>query len=510
MSKITRRGLAAAPVALAAVHAANAAPKRPAPPPSPWPDATETAAMIRRGEISALEAVQSAIARAEALQPTLNFMVNSDFDRALSKAKAGAPQGPFAGVPFLVKDLNDYTGLPTRNGSRSMLGAPPAASQTPYVDAFDRAGLITIGKSATPEYGFLPTTEPLAFGPTHNPWDLQRSSGGSSGGSAAAVAAGVVPVAHANDGGGSIRIPASNCGLFGLKPSRGRMIGSRGETKISDLGVEHAVSRSVRDSAALFALTEDAAPGARLPPVGLVTGPGKRRLRVGLLIENGMGHAPSPEVVAATESAAKLLSSLGHHVDVAHWPVDGQAFVDDFLLLWASGAADLTDAVAKMTGKPADASLLEPFTLGMAEMFRKAPPGALPAAIQRLEAASLAYDTWFPAHQFDVIVSPVLSTPAPLLGEVGPSVPFDTLVTRLKEYVGYTPLHNIAGAPAMSVPLYWTEAGLPVGTMVAARAGQERLLFELAYELEAARPWAQRYPRVRAVTYRVPIQAQVG
>jgi amidase len=401
-------------------------------------------------------------------------------------------------VPFLVKDLDDYKGLPTRYGSRSAALNPPATEQDPYIDAFDRAGLVTIGKSATPEFGFLPTTEPLATGVTHNPWDLARSSGGSSGGAAAAVASGVVPVAHASDGGGSIRIPGSNCGLFGLKPSRGRMIGTRTETKITDLGVNHVLARSVRDSAAVFAATEDAAAGARFPPVGLVAGAGRRRLRVGVLVENGLGHSPSPEVVASIESAAKLMAGLGHHVEPTHWPDDGARFIDDFLLLWASGAAQTADDLAKRLGHQPDESLLEPFTLGLVALARRTPPAEMGAALQRLEADALAYDTWFPSHRYDVVISPVLSTPPPLLGEVGPSVPFDVLVPRLKEYVGYTPIHNVAGAPAMTVPLYWTETGLPVGTMVSARAGQEKLLFELAYELEAARPWAHRYPPVHA------------
>jgi amidase len=456
------------------------------------------AARIRRGDLSAAEAVETAIRRAEALQATLNAIVNSDFDRALAKARAGTPAGPFGGVPFLIKDLDDYVGLPTRNGSQAMRLAPPAAKQSAYIDAFDRAGLVTIGKSATPEFGFLPTTEPVATGLTRNPWDLSRSSGGSSGGSSVAVAAGIVPVAHANDGGGSIRIPASNCGLFGLKPSRGRMIGTEGESRIFDLGVDHVVSRSVRDSAALLALTEDTALRARFPPVGVVTGPTKRRLRIGVLLENGLGHSPQPEVVAATDHAVKLVSGLGHHVSYTHLPYDGGQFIQDFLLLWADGARGLADQLAAAMGRPPDGRVLEGFSLGMAEMARRAGPQALAAAMQRLKADALAYDTWFPAHQFDLVLSPVLSSPPPLLGEVGPRVPFDTLVGRLTEYVGYTPIHNVAGAPAMSVPLYWTEAGLPVGTMFAARAGNERLLFELAYELEAANPWAQRIPPVHA------------
>jgi amidase len=506
MSKITRRAaLAAAPAALAAAHAIAA--PRPKPPPavapapvSPWPDATAMAANIRAGRLSAAEAVETAIRRAEVLQGTLNVIVNSDFDRALAKAKAmdraAPPTGPFAGVPFLVKDLVDYLGLPTRSGSQSGRDAPMPRTQAPNMDAFDRAGLVVLGKSATPEFGFLPTTEPVATGPTPNPWDLTRSAGGSSGGSSVAVAAGIVPVAHATDGGGSIRIPASHCGLFGLKPSRGRISDFEGKAGITDLGVEHVVSRTVRDSAAMFALTEDATPRAAFPPVGLVTAPGQRRLRVGVLLENGLGHSPQPEVVAATDHATRLMANLGHHIDYVHLPYDGSRFIEDFLLLWANGAKDISDRLAGLIGRPPDTRDLEAFSLGMVDMAKRAGPNALGAALRRLSGNALAYDTWFPAYQLDVVLSPVLSSGPPLLGEVGPLVPFDTLVSRLTEYVGYTPIHNLAGAPSMSVPLYWTDKGLPVGTLFSTRAGHERTLFELAYELEAASPWAQRIPPV--------------
>jgi amidase len=512
MTKITRRALAAAaPAALAATHALAAPAAKPAaaPPPSPWPDATQTALEIKRGDYTALEAVQGAIARAESLQPLLNTLVNSDFDRALDKVKSGAPAGPFGGVPFLIKDLYDYPGLPTRGGSNATALGPRAVQTTPDILAYDRSGLVVIGKSATPEFGFLPTTEPLAFGVTKNPWDRSRSSGGSSGGSAAAVASGLVPVAQASDGGGSIRIPASSCGLFGLKPSRARMLGTRGQSQIFDFSVAHVLSRSVRDSAALLALTEDPGPGSRFAPVGLVDKPNKARLRIGVLVENTLGHQPSPEVVAATQNAAKLCQSLGHHVDVAHWPMDGEQFIKDFLLFWASGAVQIAGQIGKAVGRQPDETMLEPFSLGLIEMFKKAPPDAFPAAVQRLQNDAIAYDTWFPSHQFDVVLSPVLSSPPPPLGEVGPGVPFDTLVARLIEFVGYTPLHNIAGAPAMSAPLNWTEAGLPVGTQFAARAGQERMLLELALELEAAQPWAQRYPRVHAVSFHSPFNVKV-
>jgi len=499
MTRITRRALAAAPAVLAAAQAAAA--PRPALPPapvSPWPDATELAARIRTRELSAAEAVTAAIQRAEALQGTLNFIVNSDFDRALAKARAGTPAGPFGGLPFLIKDIDDYVGLPTRFGSQAGRFEAPATSQTPYITAFDRAGVIVIGKSATPEAAFLPTTEPLATGVTRNPWDLARSCGGSSGGTAVAVAAGVVAAGEATDGGGSIRIPASHCGLFGLKPSRGRMIGTASETHIFDIGARHVLTRSVRDSAAFFAATEDAGPHAQRPPVGFVAGPAKRRLRIGVLLENGLGQRPAPEVVAALDATVKLLAGLGHHLDETHLPYDGGLFIDDFLALWAQGAQSLADNIGRHLGRPADGRELEPFSLGLADMARRMTGPQLAAAGARLNADALAYDTWFPAHQFDLVVSPVLSSGPPLLGEVGPSVPFDTLVARLKAYVGYTPIHNIAGAPSMSVPLYWTPDGLPVGTMLSARAGNERTLFELAYELEAARPWAHRIPPVHA------------
>ena len=498
MFRFTRRAAVAAPFAFAAARASAAAPaERPAPPPaSPWPDATAMAQAIRAGQLSAAEAVETAIRRAEALQGALNIIVNSDFDRALDKVRNGPPAGPFGGVPFLIKDLEDYRGLPTRYGSQSSRLDPPARLQKPLMTAYDRAGLIVIGKSATPEAGFLPSTEPIAFGPTHSPWDVARSTGGSSGGTAAAVAAGVVPAGHATDGGGSIRIPASHCGLVGLKPSRGRMAGTMDERSFTDYAVQNVLTRSVRDTAALFAAGEDTNPRAQFPPVGLVSGPSKRRLRIGVLLENGLGHRPQDDVVAANDAAAKLLAELGHHVDYAHLPYDGGQFIDDFLLLWAQGALQLYASVSKGAGRPADTTMLEPFTLGLVELARRSTPPQLQAAGQRLQADVLAYDTWFPAHLYDAVLSPVLSSGPPRLGEYAPTVPMDVIIPRLKEYVGYTPIHNLAGAPAISVPLYWTAGGLPIGSQLSARAGNERMLLELAYELEAARPWAQRIPPV--------------
>jgi amidase len=493
--RFSRRGLMAASAAIAAAPSAFAKPKGAAPP--PWtPDATEIAGRIRRKEISAAEAVEAAIQRAETLQPKIQAIVDSDFERALDKAKAGQLSGPFAGVPFLVKDLDPYKGVRTRYGTRASVGAKPEKEQTAYIDAFDAAGFVTIGKSATPEYGFLPTTEPMGFLPTRNPWNTNRSSGGSSGGAAAAVASGIVPIAHASDGGGSIRIPSANCGLFGLKPSRGRMIQNRPSSRGIDLSVSHCVSHSVRDSAILFAATERNDAGAPFKPIGVVTAPLKRKLKVGLVMNTGTGLAPDAEVQTAVNNAAKLLKDLGHKVEPTTWPMDGAQFGQDFTALWATGAAELVAGIGKAIGRKPDASVLEPFSLGMAELVGKLPPGALAAALQRLNANIGAYDAWL--SKYDVILSPVLGKPPVELGYVAGWVPFEELQARLMAYVGYTPVQNVAGAPAMSVPLHWTADGLPVGVQIAGRAGDEATLLGLAYQLEEAQPWAHLRPPVSA------------
>jgi amidase len=247
----------------------------------------------------------------------------------------------------------------------------------------------------------------------------------------------------------------------------------------------------------MFAAIEDVGPGAQHPPVGVVTQPLRKKLRVGLIMDGGAGKAPSPEVKAATESSVKLMESLGHRVTPTQWPM-GPDFINDFLLLWAAGAADFAEQISKAYGRPVDDTMLEPFSLGLVEMARKAGKDALPQAMGRLHAAAMAYEPWFVGHQFDVIMSPVLAWAPPPLGSVGPTVAFDALVPRLVEYVGYTTYHNVVGAPAMSVPLNWSPDGLPIGTMFAARVGFEGLLFQLAYQLEQARPWADKAPPVRA------------
>ena len=458
-----------------------------------WTDATGTAELIRKRQVSAREVVQAAIDRAEAVNPKLNFLVTADFERALKRA-AEPLAGPFAGVPTLIKDLNDLEGLPTKNGSRAGAHAPPAKASEPIIAAFLAAGFIPIGKSATPEFGFLPTTEPLAGGATHNPWDLTRSSGGSSGGSAVAVAAGVVPVAQASDGGGSIRIPASCCGLFGLKPSRGRMIGASDSPK--EISVKNCEARTVRDSAGVFAAIEKIGPEATLPPVGLVAGPATRRLKVGWIAADPNGRIADKAVADETRKAAELCKGLGHTVEPMAWPAISKDFTQAFLVLWAAGAAETVEGVAMALGRAPGAGDLEPFTLGMVRAFAAEPAGALDRALAALEAGAKAYLGLF--QRYDVVLTPVLASPPVKLGWVRGDVPYDTLIERLIDYVGYTPIVNVAGNTAMSMPLSWTDAGLPVGAHFAAAAGQERTLFELAFELEKAQPWADKLPPVHA------------
>lgn len=453
-------------------------------------DATETAAALRSGAVSALEVVDAAIARSKSLNPKLNFLVTDDYDRARDRARAPLGDGPFAGVPFLIKDLDDLTGLPTRLGTRSTGGISAAQRHAPLIDGMLATGLNPIGKSATPEHGFLPTTEPLAFGPTRNPWDPTRSAGGSSGGAAAATAAHVVPFAHASDGGGSIRIPASCCGLFGLKTSRNRTLATDPGHFPMPLSVQLCVSRSVRDSAALLAAVE--AKDSGLPPVGLISAPSSRRLRVGLVLDSVSGQSPDPEVAVAIQDTAALLEQLGHRVAPTAWPAPLVGMADAFLLVWSKGAANLLAETGARLGRPPALDEVEPFSLAMAAIVAGAPDGAVEQAVAYLGSLRPVYDAWL--AEFDVILSPVLSLPPPTIGWLAPDLPVDTMAERLTRYVGYTTPYNVVGAPAMSVPGTWSASGLPIGAQFGAAVGDEALLLGLAYELEAARPWAMRRP----------------
>jgi amidase len=458
-------------------------------------DATGVAARIRAGQITASEALEAAIARAERVNGELNFIASPTYEYGRERA-AGPLSGPFAGVPTLIKDLLPVTGLPLHYGCRAFANNV-ATEQPPYTDAVLASGVVPFGKSTTPEFGFTATTEPLLGGPTKNPWNIAHSSGGSSGGAAVAVAARVVPVAHASDGGGSIRIPASCNGLFGLKPSRQRtVLDGRPETGMS-ISVNGCVSLSVRDSAAWLAATERTGADAVFPATGMVDGPNTQRLRIAVSIPDFRGQEPDPEVRAAIEAAADLCRSLGHDVSEARPAIDGVAFMNDFTLLWAAGAAEVAQLVQANAGQTPLDQLLEPLTLGLVQIYQSQGPAALEAAIARLYQVEAQYAAFF--ANVDVLLTPVLSKPPLPLGEIAPTLPMDVGFAKVQDYVGYTPLQNAAGAPAMSVPLAWSQAGLPIGAHFSTAKGQERRLLELAYELEQSQPWADRKPAVSAV-----------
>jgi amidase len=458
-------------------------------------DATGVAAAVRSGDITAAEALEAAIARSEQVNGELNFVATPLYEYGRARA-AQTLSGPFAGVPTLIKDLMPMVGQPTKYGCRAFANNVPE-QQPPYMDALLAAGLAPFGKSTTPEFGLTATTEPLLTGQTHNPWDISRSSGGSSGGAAVAVASRVVPIAHASDGGGSIRIPASCNGVFGLKPSRGRSVaGGRPDSGI-DLSVNGCVSRSVRDTAAWLAATEQTGEAATFAPVGVVSGANTQRLRIALDIPNALGHQPDPEVRAAVEAAAELCRSLGHTVTEGRPSIDGPQFSADFILLWATGAAEVVELVKSQAGADAPLDqLLEPLTLELAEHARTQGPAALQAAIARLQAVETQYAAFFETAA-DVYLTPVLAKPPVALGTIDGAKGMAVFAT-LSDYVGYTPLQNVAGAPAMSVPLGWSSGGLPIGIHFSAAKGQEKRLLELAYELEQAQPWADRKPGVNA------------
>ncbi|MCB9644989.1 MAG: amidase [Deltaproteobacteria bacterium] len=441
-------------------------------------DATETAARIRAGEITALEVTKAAVERAKASQPVINAIIYPTFEAALANAKDAPREGCFAGVPTFVKDMEKLAGAPATFGSAAV--PPHVATETAAsVAQFMATGPVSLGKSTTAEFGLTGTTEPFYGEPTRNPLNLAHSPGGSSGGAAALVAAGVVPVAHGGDGGGSIRIPASFCGLVGLKATRGRLAwmdsAKKMPVKIATYGI---VSRSVRDTAAYFGeVAGEAAPG--MAPIGKVEGPGKQKWRVGLFIDPPLGSPVDPEVRAATLKVAEELERQGHHVDYIPAPYD-QGLVDDFLLHWGVLALGIEQIVKRTPG--GDADKLEPWTKDLAKMAKKNLL-KMPGALWRLSRFHKRYAKNF--ERCDVILSPTAAAPAPKLGHLGGDQPYEQHLERLLELLPYTPLQNASGGPAISVPAGKAdETELPIGVQLAAPWGEERRLIELAYALE--------------------------
>lgn len=445
-------------------------------------DAHDQAALVRRGEVSARELCECAIERIEALDGALNVITYRDYDAALDRA--GRAAGPMAGVPWLLKDGLDYRGMPNRSASRLHRDAPPGAVDFPFTRAFDDHGLIALGKTNAPEFGLLPTTEPLLYGPARNPWAGDRSPGGSSGGAAVAVATGMVPLAHAADGGGSIRIPASCCGLVGLKPGRGATLRARAPHLMEDLlACDMLLGRSVRD-------VEWAMATVAAIPSG-VAAPRDKRLRIAVITTNLNVDQPHPEVLASTMRSARLCEELGHHVFEAPLPYDGPAVMAAFKAIWAYLARDVLQAARARFGAAADAGV-EPWTLGLGEWAAGAVIDDVDHLFRAIEDARRALDTAF--GDADVILSPVLGLPALRIGELAPDVDFDQIMKLMFDYVSYTPLHNLTGHPAISLPVQPGSDGVPIGTMFAARRGGEPLLIDLAYQLERAAQWKDRWP----------------
>jgi amidase len=467
-------------------------------------DAIALADLVRRKEVKPIELVDAAIERIERLNPRLNAVVTPMYDQARIAAQGDIPDGPFRGVPFLLKDIvAAYAGVRMTSGSAFLRDFVPD-HDSELVRRHKRAGLIILGKTNTPEFGILCTTEPRLFGPSRNPWDLSRTTGGSSGGPAAAVAAGIVPMAHANDGGGSIRIPASCCGLFGLKPTRARNpLGPDAGDIMGGFVAEHALTRSVRDSAALLDATAGpdvgdpywAPPQARpfLQEVGAAPG----RLRIAFSTKSATGVPIHVDCVKAVEDAAKLCADLGHEVVEAAPEFNTLFLTRAFSVVWWSGTAAGIDGLAFVTGRVPTQDQFEPLTWALYEKGHKVTGSEYLLSQLILQQSARQVAHFMEKH--DVWLQPVLAEPPVPLGTFD-STPENPMKAwdRAVAFVPVTPLFNLTGQPAMSVPLFWNADGLPVGVHFAARFGDEATLFRLASQLEAARPWADRRPPVSA------------
>ncbi|HWN28832.1 MAG TPA: amidase family protein [Actinomycetospora sp.] len=463
-------------------------------------DATGLAALLREGRVSSEEVQEAATAALDAVGPRVNALVGKRFDAPLDHAA----DGPFAGVPFAIKDLILHaTGVPQTAGSRMLGPGVPMPADTHLMARFRRAGLATLGVTATPELGFNATTEPVATGPVRNPWDTTRSPGGSSGGSAALVAARALPVAHASDGGGSIRIPAAACGLVGLKPSQGRTSpGPDYADPLLGMGIEFVVTRTVRDCAGLLDAVHGHEPGDRylLPdpvrPYADEVGAGSRRLRVAVQTTpfSGSGSV-DPRCTEATEAVARTLEGLGHAVEVAGPSLDAEAFDAANLVAWTSFLADGVDGLAAALGVEPGPDVLEAATLACADHGRGLRAADLYAADRVFNATRRAVAAFH--EQYDVVLTPTMNVPNTPLGHLDqddPSRDARGWYDHIFSTAGFTALSNVTGNPAISLPLGRTEEGWPVGVQVMAPYGDESTLLALAADLERTVPWVQHRP----------------
>jgi amidase len=483
-------------------------------------DATGLSALVRSGEVTATELLDLALRRIEALNPKLNAVVRLMEEDARRDAHRESA-GPFAGVPFLAKDLaSNYAGHPTSSGSR-LLADYVVQKDSELATRVKATGAIVAGKTNTPEWGLVPVTESVQWGPCLNPWDTSLSPGGSSGGSGAAIAAGIVPMAGGGDGGGSIRIPASCCGLFGLKPSRGRTPTGPDRGQLwRGATVEHVLTRSVRDSAIMLDATHgpDAGVAFEIPPplrpfrAEVEEDPGP--LRIAWTTEPTVDTEVHSDCVAAVEDAVTLLEELGHEVVEGRPTIDGEAFTRSFLTIVAGElGSDMKDA-ARALGRPPRRSELEPATWALALLGDALSAKDFASALRHLELVGRSVGTFF--EDYDVMLTPTLSQPPPPIGSIVPSKAenaqlrmvgafgsgrlikaaglLDQSAKTALDFIPWTPVYNVTGHPAMSVPLYWSGAGLPIGVHFIGRFAAEDTLFRLAGQLERARPWFDRLP----------------
>ncbi len=449
-------------------------------------DAVGLVDALRTGKVSRPELVEAAIARTEAVNPVLNGLAHATFDQALARANAGTPYGGyFDGVPTFIKDNVDVEGMPTMQGTDAW-DPLPQPGHGDFARFFLATGLVPLGKTQLSEFGFSASAEHPRLGAVRNPWDTDFTAGASSSGSGAFVAAGVVPIAHANDGGGSIRIPAACNGLVGLKPSRGRLpldkMTRQMPVRIVNDGV---LTRSVRDTAAFYREAEHIWRNRRLPPIGAVTGPGSQRLRIAVVTQSVIRQS-SPDVRELTLQTAELLGGLGHQVDhLDHNPVP-RYFVDDFLLYWSLLAMTLVRTGARTFGESFDRTKLDNLTLGL-DRYASRNLHRLPVAIARLSRLRRVTARFY--QTYDILLTPTLAEETPRVGHLDPTADYQQIIDRLVDWVAFTPLQNATGEPAISLPLAQSANGMPVGMMFSAPIGHERRLLELSYELEAARPW---------------------
>ena len=465
-------------------------------------DATELAGLVARREVTPQELLDTALTAIERLNPKINAVCRTLPAEAASAINVGLPAGPFTGVPLLTKELVPHArGVRCDAGSRLAEGLVTVADSE-LMTRFRRAGFVHAGTTQSPELGYSPTTENKLFGPVRNPWDLSRSAGGSSGGAGAAVAAGIVPIAHGSDGGGSIRIPASCNGLVGLKPSRDRIpTGPAASDPLCGLAVEFGLARTVRDVAALLdavAGPDPGAPGiAPAPPHSfrllLATPP--RRLRVAWTARPASGAAPDPDCAAAVQAAAGLLEDLGHVVTEDAPRLDWESFLENIHVIWTVFTVSFADSLATATGRRPGPDTLEAATLACYEDGKRYSAMDLVRAMDHGSQVSRSVGAFF--SDVDVMVTPTIGRPPAPLGEIDQDRAGITAMEwtrQVFDYCPFTPLYNTTGQPAISLPLHYTAAGLPIGVQFAARLGEEAILLQLAAQIEAARPWIARPP----------------